>query len=329
MKINHDQLSQHLQPLKNVYLICGSEPLLIEETLEAIRHAAMQQQIEHRNSISITSSFNWAEFNLQAANFSLFSERKLVELRFSQKVNKDAAEGLTSYLEKNIDDNVLVIIMDKLDAAAQKSSWFTLLNKNGVYLQLWPPTPQQFPQWIKQRMQTAGLTADQETIALLCERTQGNLLAAQQEIEKLLLTFGKKRISLEDILNHGSEQGQYDVFALVDSVLARQPQQTSKILSHLKETGIEPPIILWALCRELRQLITIAENVEMHGMHLSSAMQKAGVWEKRKPLLQHYLQQVKLKKLYNALQKAAHIDQMIKGLKPGNVWKALLALCLI
>lgn len=328
MKISYDQLDNHLKNIHSVYLISGNESLFIEESLEKIRTACQQKNIAHREAFAITTTFDWSAFLLQATNFSLFSQNKLVELRFPAKLTAAMNEGLTTYLQKKSEQDIAIITCEKIDAAQQKSAWFNLINKNGLYIPIYPLTAQQFPAWIKQRLKQHGLTADEETIALLSDRTQGNLLAAKQEIEKLALAFGKHHLHFEEVLNHGAEQGQYDVFALVDSCLQKKTAQAAKIADYLQTSGTESTIVLWALCREMRQLITIMENIELQGMALASAMQKAGVWEKRKPLLQKYLQTCKLANLYQYLQKAASIDQMIKGVRPGDVWQELMGLCL-
>ena len=53
------------------------------------------------------------------------------------------------------------------------------------------------------------------------------------------------------------------------------------------------------------------------------------VWASKKPLTQTALARLKPKTLENALQIASSIDQMIKGINPGNPWEGLQNLCLI
>ena len=48
-------------------------------------------------------------------------------------------------------------------------------------------------------MQNAGLQPDRDAVRLIADRVEGNLLAAQQEVEKLRLLHGEGPISAEDV----------------------------------------------------------------------------------------------------------------------------------
>ena len=64
--------------------------------------------------------------------------------------------------------------------------------KIGVLSVAWPVKPHEFPNWISQRMRACKVQATQSAIDQLALRTEGNLLAAAQEIDKLALleTYG-------------------------------------------------------------------------------------------------------------------------------------------
>ena len=52
-------------------------------------------------------------------------------------------------------------------------------------MRLWPIKPQELPAWLQARATIAGLQCDQSALKMLAELTEGNLLAAQQGIDKL------------------------------------------------------------------------------------------------------------------------------------------------
>ena len=89
------------------------------------------------------------------------------------------------------DELLLVIVTGRLDREAQSSAWVRAVQERGAWLALWPPASAQFPGWLNAaRCASAGLELSADAVTLLAEATEGNLLAAQQEIEKLLLRFG-------------------------------------------------------------------------------------------------------------------------------------------
>ena len=60
MRIFADRLSEQLaKQLSNVYLIFGNEPLLLQESREAIQKVAKQQGFDERHRFAIDNSLDW------------------------------------------------------------------------------------------------------------------------------------------------------------------------------------------------------------------------------------------------------------------------------
>ena len=66
-------------------------------------------------------------------------------------------------------------------------------DKAGAVVQVWPVDARSLPGWLRQQA-AAGLSIDDEALQLLCDRVEGNLLAAVQEVEKTLLLVKDTRI---------------------------------------------------------------------------------------------------------------------------------------
>ena len=80
---------------------------------------------------------------------------------------------------------MLLLSLPKLDGSTQKTKWAkALIDGNAAqFIQVWPVDVHQLPQWIRQRLSQAGLSASPEALELIAARVEGNLLAAAQEIE--------------------------------------------------------------------------------------------------------------------------------------------------
>ncbi len=87
---------------------------------------------------------------------------------------------------------------------------------------------------------------------------EGNLLAAAQEIEKLKLMAEGGQITVETVQAAVADSARFDVFGLTDAVLKGEPAHALRMLEGLRGEGVEPPVILWALARELRLLANIS-----------------------------------------------------------------------
>ena len=333
MKLPPAQLGKHLQgSLAPVYVVSGDEHLLCQEACDAIRAACRQQAFSERQVLSVESGFDWGQLLEAGANLSLFAEKRLLELRIPNgKPGDKGAAALLHYLARPAEDTVLLISLPKLDGSTQKTKWAKALidGKDVQFLQVWPVDAAQLPQWIRQRLAQAGLAADQEAVELIAARIEGNLLAAAQEIEKLKLLAEDGRVTADTVQAAVADSARYDVFGLIDAALQGHPEHSLRMLEGLRGEGIEAPVILWALARELRLLANIAQQYAQ-GVPLERAFSQARppVWDKRRPLVSKALQRHDVAGWQRLLMAAQLIDEQIKGQAEGDPWIGLSNLCL-
>jgi len=328
-KLRIDQLGRQLQQgLAPVYLISGDETLLVEESSDEIRRKAVKSGYTERERYFVDKQFDWAQLLTASSNLSLFSEKKIIELRFEKpKPGDKGSKAICEYLNKPNPDNCLIIVTPKLDAGTGRSKWAKLIEKQGVWLPVWPISRAQLPRWLDQRVKKIGLTADSNSIELLATRTEGNLLAAHQELEKLKLLSVDGYLTPELIAGAVADSARYDVFGLIDKILLGDSREAVKNLQGLKTEGTEPTVILWALAREIRSLITVSNNIEQ-GQNFNWAAKQAGVWEKRQGLFQQALRRLNIRTLHRLLRQANIIDKSIKGLHSMKPWDGLLDIVL-
>ncbi len=329
-KIRADQLSRHIaKQLSPMYCIFGDEPLLKQEACDEIRNQAFQQGYTEREKYYSDASLDWNEVFASAANLSLFAERKFIEIHLhTSKISEQGAKMLLQYCQAPPEDTLLLITAPKLDASAQKTKWFKALENNGDTVQIWPITSEQLPDWINTRLRQKKLNASSEAIEMLAAKVEGNLLAAKQEIEKLVLLAAKDGLISTDLMAAAvGDSARYDVFGLVDKALSNKTEAALKTLQGLKSEGTEPIIILWALTREIRTLASISEAVNK-GQPISQALKANRIWDKRAPLIQAALQRLSYKHLMHLLRKANGIDRAVKGLRKASPWDELTDLVL-
>ena len=327
MRLRPEQLSQHLAgTLAPVYLICGDEPLLAQESADAIRAAARGKGFTSREVFHCDASFDWQVLRAEANALSLFAERKILELRMpSGKPGNEGSRAIEEYCAAPSPDNLLLVITGKLDASALRGKWVKTLDSTGALVQVWPVDAQRMPQWIGQRLRDAGIRANRGAIEVLADRVEGNLLAAAQEIEKLRLLAPDGEIDAATMSTVVADSARYNVFALVDKILEGDAPAAAKTLRGLREEGSEALVILWAIARELRLLIEAAEARHYHES-LESVFAKHRVWEKRQPLVKSALRRLSAPHLRMLLRQAGLVDRASKGMASGEPWDQLTAL---
>lgn len=329
MKLNFPQLSGHLEKtLKPVYFISGDEPFQVDESVRLIREAAKSHGYTEREVYHVDRSFDWAELNHSVDSLSLFAERKVIELRIPNgKPGDKGSKALVAYTNQIPEDNLLLIVSGKLDASQTKSKWFKALDTAGATLAVWPLDIQQLPAWLKQRMQLRGLQPTEDALIVLAEQVEGNLLAADQELEKLRMLYGEGEITAEQVVDAVSDSARFDSFALVDVALQGDAVRVSRILHGLKSEGEDVLHILGALMYQLRMLEKMASAVSK-GQHLEQVFSQYRIWDKRKVVMSAGLNRHGLKRWQAFLLVAGRIERMCKGLTTGKPWDELLQLTL-
>ena len=321
MKIRANQLSSHLlKSLAPCYLVTGDEHLLVDESLDAIRTAARERGFTSRELHVATSGFDWNALSASTGNLSLFAEQRIVELRLpTGKPGKAGSQAIIDLVEQARPELLFIVTGPKLDRSSSASKWAKTIDKKGVSLPIWPIDVRELPGWIANRMRSAGLRPDRDAVRLIADRVEGNLLAADQEIEKLRLLLGEGEVSAEAVSEAVANSSRYDVYKLTDAALAGDARRSVKILGGLRAEGVEPVIVMWALTRELRTLATL-DDVIRQGGDLGGAMQKSGVWRNRQGLVRSCIGRHRHGDFHRMLKATGRADAAAKGQRAGDPW---------
>ena len=325
MKLNPEQLSKQLQQgLKPIYLFSGDETLLLQEACDSLRAAAKQQGfIERECHYAENIHFNWDDVFHSVNSMSLFAERKLLEIHFkSAKVGDSGSKAIQALLKDLNPDILLLLIMPKLDSASTRSKWYKAIEAAGASCQVWPVERPHLPRWIQSRLQQRGLSASDEAVEFLADNVEGNLLAAQQEIEKLCLLNTDKALDLQTMTAMISNSSRYTVFNFTDRCLAGDAQTALKTLYGLKAEGNDALSIIALLNYNLRILHRL-HHAQSQGESLHQAMRSERIFESRQRLMQSALGRLSPKKLEAMLCRTRLIDQSVKGLKQEPPWLLL------
>ena len=327
MKLSADDLPRHFaQGIAPLYLIHGEAMLLAIEAADAIRAATRAAGYAEREVLTVEKGFNWAELRNSSQSLSLFSSRKLVELRIpTGKPGVEGAQALQEYCQHLNPDTVTVVSLPRLDKAAQSSKWFSALAAQAVMITADEIPLNALPTWIATRLKRQQQSADTATLAFIADKVEGNLLAAHHEIQKLALLFPAGNLSFEQVKDAVMDVSRYDVYKLSEAMLAGDAARYAHILDGLRAEGTATVLILWALTEDIRTLGK-ALRAGQSGGNVAGVLSAARVWGVRQKLMERAVQRLSLLLAERALRKAALVDKVIKGLRAGDVWDELLQL---
>lgn len=327
MRLAEAQLSSHLaQGLKPLYLLIGDEPLAQRENLDAIRSVANAQGYE-RTSLIVERNFNWQQIQAFGQSNSLFSSLRLLEINIpSGKPGVEGGKALQALANQPMPDTTVLIILPTLERESKNSAWFTALEKQAITLNFNDVDAANLPQWIAARLAKQQQRVSNETLHFLAHQVEGNLLAANQEVQKLGLLCPEGELSDELVREAVLKVSRYDAFQLGEAVLAGDASRTVRILQGLQDEGEQALAVMNPLLWVLRPLVRI-KHAEMRGENVMSAMTNARIYGDRQSLVKRAMGRLSLRQLEAALQKLADIDKIAKGVMLGDAWLEISRLC--
>ena len=329
MQLRHDALDAHLaKTLAPIYVITSDEHLLALEAADKIRRKAKAQDFLERDVFTVERSFKWGTLLAANQSQSLFGDKKMIDLRIpTGKPGKEGGAALQDYVGAHSPDNLTLITLPKLDWATQKAAWVASLQQAAVYIDIPLIERAQLPQWISQRLALQGQTAERNSLEFIADKVEGNLLAAHQEIQKLGLLYPQGAVSFEQIHEAVLNVARFDVFKLSEAMLRGDVARLVRMLEGLKAEGEALPLVLWAVAEELRTLLKLKLAIQQ-GRPLGMLLKEFRIWGPKEKLMEPALRRTSVKNLRSALQEAAHIDKIVKGLRApefaGDPWDALL-----
>ena len=332
-----EQLTHSLErKLAALYFLVGEDPLLIEESLDAIQQAALKQGFDEKWVLEINPSTDWNELFERVQSMGLFFNKQLIIL--------DLPENLTALLQKNLLEfvsslhpEVLPIFrLAKLTKAAEKQTWFIAANQyapEAVLVNCQTPNVEQLPRWVSNRAKSLGLSIDEEAVQLLCYSYENNLLALKQALQLLDLLYADRKLSFARVNAVVEQSSVFTPFQWVDAILAGKGNRARRILAGLKDEDVQPIILLRTLQRDLMTLLELSKpeqptklDESLPTAQLREHFDRLKVWQNRRPLFSQIIQRLTYRKLYLFFQELADVERCAKQEFSDDIWQQLEAL---
>lgn len=323
MRLRADQLSKHLRgaALAPIYCLSGDEPLQLIEAADEIRCRARELGFQERIVLDVQKDFDWNQLRQASANLSLFSSSRIIDLRLGEHLpGKDGGEALAEYARQPPRDNLLLISAAKLEKKTQAARWYKALDRTGVTLQVWPVEATKLPGWVARRAKRLGKTIDAQAAELIAQRVEGNLLAANQELEKLALLIDSDAITVENVMRAVTDSARFEAFAMVEACYLGQHERTVRMLRGMRQEGIEVLGIFGAFMWELRRLCSMACAVAA-GSSRDEVLNELKVWPQRRAAVHAVLDRHSMKRIITFLRDASKVDRAAKGMGLADPWE--------
>ncbi|MBU6246731.1 MAG: DNA polymerase III subunit delta [Xanthomonadaceae bacterium] len=302
--------------LHGVYLLAGEE-LLVLEAADALRAQARRLGYTERDVLEAGQHFDWDDLARSAAGLSLFATRRLLDLRLpTGRPGVEGAKAIGAFCD-DLPPDVTLLITATEWSSKHEGAWTKKVDAAGAMVVFNAPRPHEWAGWIGARLASRGLTATPDAAALLAQRVEGNLLAAAQEIDKLVVLHdGKSRIDATEMEQLVADSARYDAFKLTDAALAGDGGRALRVLAGLRAEGEDLiPLMGWVV-NQLQLALRLA-NARDFGAQAKAER----LWQSREQLFRQALRRAPREHWLKCLARAARIDRIAKGREHGDAWR--------
>lgn len=329
IRLYPEQLRAQLsEGLRAAYLLLGNDPLLLQESQDAIRHTAVTHGFEEHHTAQIDTSTDWQELFSVCQALSLFASRQTLLLQFPDNGPNAAINAQLETLIGLLHDDILLIIRgNKLTKAQENAAWYSKLAERCVVVTCQTPEQAQLPRWVSQRAKQMNLTLDDAANQLLCYCYEGNLLALAQALERLSLIWPDGKLTLPRVEQAVSDAAHFTPFHWIDAILAGKSKRALHILQQLRLEASEPVILLRTIQRELMLLVNLKR--QSASTPLRALFDSHRVWQNRRGLVTEALTRLSTEQLYQAVRLLSKIEITLKQDYGQSVWAELEGLSLL
>ena len=268
MKPHELQSAIRRSGLAPLYLIVGEEAYLRDEAVATLKAAFLKLTCppggdQHKRVVEYEDpGFNYdllygdetdaTEILTYAQEVSFFISRRLIIVKWIEKLATRHGEALIPYLQKPNDSTTLVFVGAKLDG---RLKWAQALKKHATVVECAPFYENQRPTWVKQQAGQLGITLDESAVHVLAETAGEGLYVTRRELDKLVNYLPPStRASAKDVeAIRGMEPGA-SVFDLATAIGLGDRGRALHIVAKNLEVGEAPLRILGALVWQVRRI---------------------------------------------------------------------------
>ncbi len=314
--------------LDPVYVLQGTERLLIERAADAVRAAVDSSGAPGFNvDLFDGKGLDAATVIAAAQTLPMMADRRLVLVRHTDAMTPTEQANLAPYIDDPSETTCLVLTADKLDGRAKLVK---AAKKRGAFVEAKPLRGRELREFIRSEASGRDHAIAPQAVETLLDAVGEDLGAIDDALERLSLFVGPgQRIDADAVLKCVTRIRVESIWSLVDAIGLRDTRQGVAAAQSLLDDR-EPPLRLLAMvARQLRIVARMREALS-EGLRPQEAAKRAGAPPFKARDLTESARRFTAESLGRAFAVIAETDRALKGSKrPPDVvlQSAVLELC--
>lgn len=296
--------------------------LIVSETIYNVKEKLKELTKDIPNIVNFNLEENTMDEVLQEASyFSMFEDKKCIIVKnakiFSSSKNsennkaKEDSDKLLKYLNnENSNTRLIFVCNGKCDS---KKKIFNIIKDSGNVFIYNSMTKTDMKNELAKIVSNNKYKIDDNSLWYIINNTLGNFDLCINELNKIMIYYSKPCvIKYEDVINLVSKSIEDNNFKLVDSIIARDLDNSLKLLNDMKILKVEPNIILSLIYREFRLMLSVLLYEKNKYNHLDILKElKLAEWQYNK--IKNNLRIYNLREIKEEIIKLSILDYKCKS----------------
>jgi DNA polymerase-3 subunit delta len=302
------EIKKKVKKINNFFLLYGGNEGLIEETIKKIFSNDTSKKIYKYNENEILENAN--DFESLIFNKSFFDENKLIIVNGS---TDKILPLIKDVLEKKPED---VDIILKSKALEKKSKLRTYFEKNNYVniVAFYDDNRQTLLTQTENYFKNQKIKISHESLNLLIERSRGNRIILNNEIEKIInYSASKKNLKLEDLIKITNLAEDYDTGEIVNQYLLKNRKKITTLINENSFSPTDNILLLKTFLYKLKRLKKIKlESNDKKNLDNILLYFKPPIFWKEKEIIKQQLKCWTLNQINLKIKKINYLELLIK-----------------
>ena len=251
MRTNNSNILLELENINSrnipsVILLFGKNSFLKDQFTEKIRSKSLSKdETSFNHDVFDLNNVELVDIQAASQTFPFMAEKRLIEVKNSEKITSNHKEQLEKIIEEKIDSVILFFVSDKIDA---RSLFYKVMKKNGKIFDVDTFPNYLLKEWTLNTAKTLGINISKEVSEYIFEIVEPSMGHLYSELIKLRDFVGiGGDVTIDDVSNLVGRSKIDAIFKLGDLFLKGNSQESLIVIRRLLNN--EAPELLLGVLR--------------------------------------------------------------------------------
>ena len=303
MICNATSIKKYLDKSPKMFLIYGSEIVLINDSADQINDFFLKKDFSERIILTKENFKDVQKIVMQNSGGSLFGSKIIIEIIHNSSGTSLPKDILGIFNIDNL-ENVVIIVRSAIKKINKNTAWFKLIDSRALVIECNKLKAYEEKTWVKNRLDFMNVTDIKDYTERLTNMFAGNLVAQNNEINLLKLTYAKD----SENKNLDYDDAEFMPYELEDKIIDLDTKNALRIINTIKKNEEHYAQYLVSIVGNIiNTSISIYQNKKL-------SLEKLGVWKTKIPGYKKFITKSNIKKLMPLQKKIYHLDLASKGL---------------